>query len=71
MEKSYRLHTDIGVDGVLNVNMRQDIDFWMSCLLECAKRTHTSFILLTMELLSVGFLQTMLSASLMPKSQYS
>ena len=27
MEKSYRLHTDIGVDGVLNVNMRQDIDF--------------------------------------------
>ena len=27
MEKSYRIHTNVGSDTVLNVNMRQDFDF--------------------------------------------
>ena len=27
MEKNYRLHTTVGSDSVLNVNMRQDFEF--------------------------------------------
>ena len=46
MEKSYRLHTDISKDSVLNVNMRQDFDFLEVLSLklsqEDAYKLHTS-----------------------------
>lgn len=46
MEKSYRLHTDITKDSVLNVNMRQDFDFLEVLSLklsqEDAYKLHTS-----------------------------